>query len=233
MSRLTQLCISGLCALGVLASASTAHAIPLVDKFSVVGTIQVTPSPDGIAPASITFPGTFTVLTQNATIDTGPTSLVGFTGLIGGTYTFVNPGANTTTALGGADSLFQINDGADLFQAKIDFIELESSGSSAGLFAEIDFATSTYTGSNAALIELNTFTTSSQNTRLTFQLSTSDVVTLAGLFNVGTGGVTTYSGSVNPIAQPTSVPEPAMLGLLGIGLLGAGAASRRRRQMVD
>jgi hypothetical protein len=110
MSRLTQLCISGLCALGVLASASTAHAIPLVDKFSVVGTIQVTPSPDGIAPASITFPGTFTVLTQNATIDTGPTSLVGFTGLIGGTYTFVNPGANTTTALGGADSLFQIND---------------------------------------------------------------------------------------------------------------------------
>jgi hypothetical protein len=51
-----------------------------------------------------------------------------------------------------------------------------------------------------------------------------------GVFTLSTsttpGGGTTFSYS----SSAATIPEPATLGLLGVGLLAAGAATRRRRK---
>jgi hypothetical protein len=50
---------------------------------------------------------------------------------------------------------------------------------------------------------------------------------VTGCTNFETGIFSTYSGEFTAVFTP--VPEPTMMALLGVGLLGAGARARRRR----
>ncbi len=45
------------------------------------------------------------------------------------------------------------------------------------------------------------------------------------------GGADSFAGGAGPSTLSSQVPEPATLALLGIGLLGAGASVRRRKQI--
>jgi hypothetical protein len=71
----------------------------------------------------------------------------------------------------------------------------------------------TLTGGQVYDFQLNSFNEHDNNTVINFSL-------LAGNANVPTDPDT-----------PTSVPEPASLGLLGLGLLGLGVARRRRHKI--
>lgn len=54
--------------------------------------------------------------------------------------------------------------------------------------------------------------------------------TTSGGTTTTSGGTTTTSGGTTTTSGGTSVPEPGMLGLLGMGLIGLGIARSRRRR---
>ncbi|MGI9421177.1 MAG: PEP-CTERM sorting domain-containing protein [Geminicoccaceae bacterium] len=205
--------------------AQTAHAVT-IDSFQFNGVLTVAAGGGG-SPATINFLPDFTILTQNGAISGG---LVGLTGNIAGDYTFDDPAGSTSVLLDSpsAPNAFTIFDGVDTFSAEVDLIELQGGGGGT-IFGAIDFLSSSYTGANADLTALNAVVQSDPNLTVTFQTLGGSGVDLDDLFENGSNGVAAYSAAVQ--IETTSVPEPAPLALLGLGLLCSVVyASRRARR---
>lgn len=207
--------------LATLLAANTASAVT-INSFQFFGFLEVAPG-SGATPATLSFAPDFTILAENG-LGTG--DLVGLQGDITGDYEFADPVGASTVALTSptAPNSFLIDDGIDTFNAEIDLFELQG-GSAGSIFGSIDFASSSYAGANAGLLALNSLIQSGTNVTVTFQTLGGLGVSLDDLFENGTNGISLYSAAVNL----TSVPEPAPLAILGLGLLGSVAFARRRR----
>ncbi|MGI9509350.1 MAG: PEP-CTERM sorting domain-containing protein [Geminicoccaceae bacterium] len=207
--------------LATLLAANTASAVT-INSFQFIGVLEVAPG-SGATPATISFAPDFTILAENG-VGTG--DLVGLEGDITGDYDFADPAGASTVALTSptAPNSFLIDDGIDIFSADVDLFELQG-GPAGSIFGSIDFSSSTYVGANAGLIALNTLIQSGTNVTVTFQTLGGLGVSLDDLFENGTSGISIYSAAVNL----TSVPEPAPLAILGLGLLCSVAFARRRR----
>lgn len=204
--------------------ANTASAVT-IDSFQFNGILQVEAG-SIVSPATVTFLPSFTIQAQNGL---GAGELVGLNGNIAGGYTFDDPGGNNTVPLTspGVPNGFTIDDGVNIFAADIDLIELQGGGGGS-IVGAIDFSSSSYAGANAGLIALNDLIQNTPNLTVTFQTLTIGGVDLDELFVNGSGGVATFSAGVIVSSDPTAVPEPGPLALLGMGLLCSAAFACRR-----
>lgn len=212
---------------GTLLLADTAMAVT-IDTFQFNGALVVEAGA-GATPATIEFVPDFTILSQNGDV-TG--DLIGLVGNIGGVYEFADPaGASSVSLTNTLGPNLTIDDGvSDFFSADIELIELLDGGGGT-IFGAIDFSSSSYGGANAGLIALDDLIQNTPDMTVTFQTLGGSGVDLDDLFQNGSGGVATYSAAVDVGANPpVTVPEPAPLALLGLGLLcSAGFAYRRRK----
>jgi len=209
-------------ALATLLAANAASAVT-INSFQFVGALVVDAGA-GPTPANISFVTDFSILSQNG----APAGdLITLNGSISGDYEFADPAGATSVLLTSptAPNTFTIDDGADLFTADVNLIELQG-GAGGSIFGSIDFSSSSYAGGNASLLELNSLVQSGTNVTVTFQTLGGFGIDLDDLFQNGSGGVATYSAAVN--LASVSVPEPAPLAMLGIGLLCSAAFALRR-----
>lgn len=203
-----------------LLAANTASAVT-INSFQFVGDLEVAPGA-GATPATISFAPDFTIRAENGA---GTGDLVNLEGDITGDYTFADPAGATSVLLTSptAPNSFTIDDGVETFSADIDLFELQG-GPAGSIFGSIDFSSSAYAGSNVGLIALDSLIQNGTNVTVTFQTLGGLGVSLDDLFQNGTAGISIYSAAVNL----TSVPEPAPLAILGLGLLCSVAFARRR-----
>lgn len=213
-------------AVAMLAGMSNAASALSINSFALGGSsLQITPGA-GASPATITFNPNFSIVLQ----DGGPVGdLVGLTGNITGAYDFDDPAGNTTALLTSSTlgNSFIIDDGTDIFSAGISLIQVQDGGL---IIGAIDFSSSSYTGTNAVLTELSALIQNTPDLTITFQARPGESDDLDNLFSGGTNGGVTYSAVIGVSANPVvSVPEPAPLALLGLGLLCSVAFANRRR----
>ncbi|SFG13308.1 PEP-CTERM protein-sorting domain-containing protein [Novosphingobium sp. CF614] len=85
-------------------------------------------------------------------------------------------------------------------------------------------------GHSAGSASCGTTTTSGGTTTTSGGTTTTSggTTTTSGGTTTTSGGTTTTSGGTTTTSGGTDVPEPGMLGMMGLGLLGLGYARRRK-----
>ena len=156
------------------------------------------------------------VITQSATAD-----LIGIKGNINGTFTvgpITTAGALQTASLTGTATFSLTDPDGKVLSATLAWNEIYAYGATGGLNPEAaaNLTQWTYGGSDQSFLDIKNG--QDQSSDLTFQFSPGK--TLSQLMATGADTQTTYSGSFS------MTPEPATLGLMGVGLM---LLLRRRR----
>jgi hypothetical protein len=148
-------------------------------------------------------------------------ALIGIKGNINGTFTvgsITTVGALQTAPLTGTGTFSLTDPSSQVLSASLVWNDIYTYGSTGGLNPEIALNLTGWTYSGSFQPFLGILNGQDQSSDVTFQFNPAKK--LSQLMATGADTLTTYSGSFS------MVPEPAMLGLLGVGLV---ALLRRRR----
>ncbi len=189
-------------------------------------------SQPGPTPAVIRFNGdpTRTITFPNATdgfdfvVQSGALALNGLVGNINGTFTvgtITSPGFGVQVAPVTGSGVFSIFDGVDTLTADVTWSDIFSLGTTLGLnvSGNLNLTNMVYTGTN---VELNAMKNDGQGV-LTVSAQFVPGMSLTQLMTSNAVNSTSFSGTYN------SVPEPASMALIGMGVMALAARRRNRR----